>query len=38
MAVGHVSVSASARDIVSRFRLDFRGHFAAGGESLPAVP
>ena len=32
------SFSVSARDTVSRFRLDLRGHFATGGESLPAVP
>ena len=38
MAVGHISLSVSALDTVSRFRLDLRGHFAAEGESLPGVP
>jgi hypothetical protein len=38
MAVGHTSLSVSALDTVSRFRLDLYGHFAAGDESLLAVP
>jgi len=32
------SLTVSALDTLSRFRLDLRGHFAKGGESLLAVP
>jgi len=38
MAEGRISISVSALETVSCFRLDLRGHFAAGGESLPGVP
>jgi len=38
MAEGRISLSVSALDIASRLRLGLRGHFAAGGESLPGVP